>query len=164
MKGFLKGLSLSLILSSSGVLQMYIYEGSKIIYDQLSIPEMAFTEKSFICGSFSKFFAVMLTYPFTTVRTRIQQNQHISDFQTAKYVNVNDVVGKIIRGEGALGFYKGILPNMMKGIPQRGIYFYFYELFKSKFIDNSSNSCYCQWFKYNYQWLIIFWWPRYRYW
>ena len=38
MKGFLKGLSLSLLLSFSGVLQMYIYEGSKLAYEALEIP------------------------------------------------------------------------------------------------------------------------------
>ncbi len=31
-KGFLKGLEVSLALSFSGVLQMYLYEGSKILY------------------------------------------------------------------------------------------------------------------------------------
>lgn len=34
-KGFLKGLGVSLILSFSGVLQMYLYEGSKILYEKL---------------------------------------------------------------------------------------------------------------------------------
>jgi hypothetical protein len=37
-KGFLKGLQISLILSFSGVLQMYLYEGSKILYEALEIP------------------------------------------------------------------------------------------------------------------------------
>lgn len=32
-KGFLKGLELSLLLSFSGVIQMYIYEGSKRLYE-----------------------------------------------------------------------------------------------------------------------------------
>ena len=34
-KGFLKGLELSLILSFSGVIQMYVYEGSKILYEKM---------------------------------------------------------------------------------------------------------------------------------
>lgn len=38
LKGALKGLELSLILSFSGVIQMYVYEGSKILYDRLQIP------------------------------------------------------------------------------------------------------------------------------
>jgi len=37
---------------------------------------------------------------------------------------------RLYRDEGFTGFYKGIVPNLLKGIPQRGIYFYFYELFK----------------------------------
>lgn len=37
-KGALKGLELSLILSFSGVIQMYVYEGSKMLYDRLQIP------------------------------------------------------------------------------------------------------------------------------
>jgi solute carrier family 25 folate transporter 32 len=32
LKGFLKGLQLSLILSSTGVVQMYLYEGAKTLY------------------------------------------------------------------------------------------------------------------------------------
>lgn len=30
------------------------------------------------------------------------------------------------------GFYKGLGANILKGIPQKGIYFYFYELIKEK--------------------------------
>ena len=37
-KGFLKGLQLSLVLSFSGVVQMYVYEGAKILYDTFNIP------------------------------------------------------------------------------------------------------------------------------
>lgn len=37
-KGFTKGLGVSLMLSFNGVLQMYIYEGSKQLYSKFSIP------------------------------------------------------------------------------------------------------------------------------
>lgn len=43
-KGFLKGLSLSLVLSFSGVLQMYIYEGSKLAYRYLDLPTSRYSE------------------------------------------------------------------------------------------------------------------------
>lgn len=42
MRGFLKGINLSLLLSFSGVLQMYIYEGSKLVYQTLNIPQTRF--------------------------------------------------------------------------------------------------------------------------
>jgi len=38
-RGYLKGLGLSLLLSISGVLQMYFYEGSRQLYDYLEIPQ-----------------------------------------------------------------------------------------------------------------------------
>ena len=96
MRGFLKGLSLSLLLSFSGVLQMYIYEGSKLAYEAMQIPETQFSEKNFICGSVSKCVAVLLTYPFTTVRTRIQQNQFFGNRKEAKYSSVMDITKRLV--------------------------------------------------------------------
>ena len=40
-----------------------------------------------------------------------------------------------MKHEGIHGFYKGLLVNMVKGIPQKGIYFYFYELIKQKIFN-----------------------------
>jgi hypothetical protein len=34
-------------------------------------------EKNFICGGIAKVGNVLFAYPFTTVRTRIQQNQYV---------------------------------------------------------------------------------------
>ena len=85
LRGFLKGLQLSLLLSLSGVLQMYSYEGSKMIYERLKLPESKMEEKHFICGGFSKIFSVFVSYPFTTIRTRIQQNQFINSKNCQKY-------------------------------------------------------------------------------
>lgn len=38
LKGALRGLELSLVLSFAGVIQMYVYEGSKLLYDRLRLP------------------------------------------------------------------------------------------------------------------------------
>jgi hypothetical protein len=38
-KGYATGLNLSLLLSGTGVLQMYSYEGAKRIYDSMGIPQ-----------------------------------------------------------------------------------------------------------------------------
>jgi len=43
MKGYLKGLSVNIILASMGVTQMYMYEGSKMLYDKLSIPQTKYS-------------------------------------------------------------------------------------------------------------------------
>lgn len=41
-----------------------------------------------------------------------------------------DITVKIWRQEGMAGFFKGLSPNLIRGIPHRGVYFYFYEVFK----------------------------------
>jgi hypothetical protein len=139
MKGFLKGLQLSLILSFSGVVQMYTYEGAKILYDQFNIPASQFNEKHFLCGSLSKVFSVLLSYPITTMRTRIQQNQFVGDSGKEKYGGVSDLFLRTAREEGIRGFYKGITANLMRGVGQKGIYFYFYEIFKEALFPKGSN-------------------------
>lgn len=76
-------------------------------------------------------FAVLITYPLTTVRTRIQQNQYFNNRSEAKYHSLTEITVRLVKDEGVKGFYKGIVPNLLKGIPQRGIYFYCYELLKN---------------------------------
>lgn len=87
-------------------------------------------EVSFLAGGLSKLISAVVSYPLTTVRTRIQQNLFFEDEQTPKYRNVLDVFVKIWKEEGPLGYFKGLLPNLLKGVLQRGTYFYSYELMK----------------------------------
>lgn len=74
-------------------------------------------------------------YPLTTVRTRIQQNQFIDNNREEKYKGNWDIIIRTVREEGIRGFYKGLWANVLKGIPQKGIYFYFYELIKRHVFD-----------------------------
>lgn len=129
-RGALKGLELSLILSLSGVIQMYVYEGSKILYDRIGIPESPLEEKHFICGGLSKIFSVFMSYPITTLRTRIQQSQYINCTSNEKYKNLRHLASKTWNEEGLKGLYKGMTANLLKGVSQKGIYFYLYEIFK----------------------------------
>ena len=49
-----------------------------------------------------------------------------------KYKGIWHIIRLTWTEEGIKGFYKGLAPNIIKGIPQKGIYFYFYELIKEK--------------------------------
>ncbi len=69
-------------------------------------------------------------YPFTTVRTRLQQNQYVEGSKSTKYQGVFDVIKRTWGEEGFRGFYKGLASNIIKGVPQKGLYFYSYELIK----------------------------------
>jgi solute carrier family 25 (mitochondrial folate transporter), member 32 len=131
--GYARGLDLSLILAGTGVLQMYTYEGAKKLYDRLDIPQSFLSEKRFFCGALSKFFSVVLSYPITTVRTRAQQNQYIRSASTKKYAGTVEIIRRTYQDEGLSGFYKGFQANLLRGIMQRGIYFYLYEAMKDLF-------------------------------
>lgn len=121
--GFGKGLQLSLILSSTGVIQMYLYESAKVFYQGLGIPEAGLFQKHFICGALSKIISVLWSYPITTIRTRIQQNQFVNNMATQKYVGSMDILRHILREEGVSGLFKGLSANVMRGVGQKGIYF-----------------------------------------
>ena len=118
---------------------MYVYEGTKILYDRLKIPQSGLEEKSFICGGLSKLFSALLSYPITTMRTRIQQNQFVGVTGKQKYSGISELAQRTLREEGVTGFYKGMTANLMKGVTQRGIYFYFYEIFKKSLFPEDKN-------------------------
>lgn len=92
-----------------------------------------------MCGGISKVWSVLLTYPISTVRTRIQQNQYFNNQNDAKYHNVLEIMGRMLRQQGAKGFYKGMSANLIRGIPQKGIYFYVYEMFKKIVIKDEKH-------------------------
>ena len=52
-------------------------------------------EKNFICGGIAKAGNVLFVYPFTTIRTRIQQNQYVKAHpKEVKYHNVIEIIRK----------------------------------------------------------------------
>ena len=67
-----------------------------------------------------------MTYPITTIRTRFQQNQLFKDKKKEKYNSISNIFIRCFKDEGVRGFYKGVMINLAKGVPQKGIYFYFY--------------------------------------
>lgn len=71
-----------------------------------------------------------MSYPITTLRTRIQQSQYINCTSSEKYKNLRHLASRTWNEEGVKGLYKGITANLMKGVSQKGIYFYLYEIFK----------------------------------
>jgi solute carrier family 25 folate transporter 32 len=125
--GYCRGLGLSLVLSVSGIVQMYSYEALKRLWVKLQLPESNLQEKNFVCGALCKLIVVLSNYPITTVRTRVQQNQFVRDERTMKYHGAWEVVVRTWRDEGVSGFYKGFGANLLKGVLQKGVYFYAYE-------------------------------------
>jgi hypothetical protein len=75
---------------------MYSYEGLKRLYEYFNFTESPLQEKNFICGGGSKLFVILLSYPVTTVRTRIQQNQFVINEKTRKYSSIREICKKTL--------------------------------------------------------------------
>lgn len=43
-----------------------------------------------------------------------------------------DVTAKTWSHEGMKGFYKGIVPSLIRGVPSKGFYFFIYEYLKDR--------------------------------
>ncbi len=66
---------------------------------------------------------MLWSYPLTTIRTRIQQNQYVNNMATQKYMGSMDILRHILKEEGVSGLFKGLSANVMRGVGQKGIYF-----------------------------------------
>jgi hypothetical protein len=90
--------------------------------------------RSLLNGFSSKILATALLFPLTTIRTRVQQNQFWGETQFdkhhSKYTSIYDATMKIAQLEGSRGFYKGIVPAMLRNAPSNALFFLFYDFLK----------------------------------
>lgn len=109
---------------SHGAIQFMLYERLRNTYNQgyRNRPVNAkLTAGEYLTfASLSKLIAVSLTYPYQVVRSRLQ-DQH------RNYSGALHVCRELWRKEGLFGFYKGLVPNLVKCVPACGITFLVYE-------------------------------------
>lgn len=76
-------------------------------------------------GMVSSSIAQFVSYPLALVRTRLQA-QGVGG-RPLKYSGMADVFRQTWANEGLGGFYKGLLPNLIKLAPAAGISWYVFE-------------------------------------
>ncbi len=139
--GLYKGLLPSLFLVSHGAIQFAVYEELKSAAyhlrdfirplgaagqddtrqdDTRTLSSAEITA----CGALSKMVASIVTYPSQVVRSRLQQRM---DSRALQYKGVADVLRKTMAREGIGGLYKGIVPNVLRVMPQSALTFLVYE-------------------------------------
>ncbi|KAG8441725.1 hypothetical protein GDO86_010781 [Hymenochirus boettgeri] len=121
--GLYKGFVPGLLGTSHGALQFMAYEELKMKFNKhLNRPSdtKLSTLEYITMAALSKIFAVTATYPYQVVRARLQ-DQH------SRYTGVIDVISRTWRKEGVRGFYKGIVPNVLRVTPACCITFVVYE-------------------------------------
>ncbi|KAM9724320.1 solute carrier family 25 member 32-like [Menidia menidia] len=121
--GLYRGYVPGLFGTSHGALQFMAYEELKRDYNKYKkVPSDAkLTALEYIAmAALSKLLAVATTYPYQVVRARLQDQHN-------RYSGVMDVIRRTWRNEGAIGFYKGIIPNLIRVTPACCITFVVYE-------------------------------------
>ncbi|KAF3322913.1 folate transporter 1 [Carex littledalei] len=130
-----RGLGPSLFLVTHGAIQFTVYEELKkaVIYvkrreiksNSLGGEELLSSFDYATLGAASKVAAMLFTYPYQVIRTRLQQRP--STDGVPKYLHSWHVVKETTRFEGFRGFYKGMTSNLLKNIPAASITFVVYE-------------------------------------
>uniref|UniRef100_A0A1A7Y489 Solute carrier family 25 member 32 n=1 Tax=Iconisemion striatum TaxID=60296 RepID=A0A1A7Y489_9TELE len=121
--GLYRGFVPGLFGTSHGALQFMAYEELKRDYNKykkVSSDAKLNALEYITMAALSKLFAVATTYPYQVVRARLQDQHN-------RYNGVIDVVMRTWRNEGAAGFYKGIIPNLIRVTPACCITFLVYE-------------------------------------
>ncbi|CAG0888656.1 unnamed protein product [Darwinula stevensoni] len=122
-RGYYKGFVPGIFGVSHGALQFMAYERLKAWYSTYydhHLDTKLGTLEYLSFGALSKLFASSITYPYQVVRARLQ-DQH------RQYGGVVEVAKLTWQYEGLRGFYKGLLPNLLRVTPATAITFVVYE-------------------------------------
>lgn len=88
-----------------------------------------------MCGAASGITSTFVTFPFDTVRRRMQiQGQH---FAPEDRISASQMIRSLLKKDGIKGFYRGITPEVMKVIPMVGTMFTVYEFLKDKLLTTN---------------------------
>nr|CAH0101155.1 unnamed protein product [Daphnia galeata] len=119
---------------SHSAIQFMVYEEMKSRYNNhrnMSIDSRMSTLTYLSFAAMSKMVAVTATYPYQLMRTRMQD----------QYLQCNgaiDVLTRTWKHEGVRGFYKGMLPTLLRVTPATAITFVVYEHVSHSLIQNSA--------------------------
>jgi solute carrier family 25 folate transporter 32 len=152
LRGFYRGLGVSLLSVSHGAVQFAVYEPAKRVYfarrDKLlrSLPSSLMdtdtmdgqtdgggtkgqgkgkitNDATIVLSTVSKLVAGAVTYPLQVLRSRLQNYDAEQRFGEG----IRGVVRQLWREEGVRGFYRGIMPGVVRVLPATWVTFLVYE-------------------------------------
>ncbi|PVH85460.1 mitochondrial carrier protein-like protein [Cadophora sp. DSE1049] len=135
LRGFYKGVGVSLLGNSHGAVQFAVYEPMKNVwrtflsqntpYDSIQDgkEEKLGNTATLVISSSAKIFAGTVTYPYQVIRSRLQ-TYHSEKLYGRGIMGVGT---KIWREEGLRGFYRGLGTNVLRVLPATWVTFLVYE-------------------------------------
>ncbi|KAI1498506.1 mitochondrial carrier domain-containing protein [Biscogniauxia marginata] len=133
-RGFYRGLGISLFGVSHGAVQFAVYDPVKRIYIErrrdLGKEELGGhgqqrigNEATVVISSIAKLIASAVTYPYQVIRSRLQNYNADERFGRG----IQGVVRRTWIEEGWRGFYRGIVPGVVRVMPATWVTFLVYE-------------------------------------
>ncbi|CCH42301.1 hypothetical protein BN7_1845 [Wickerhamomyces ciferrii] len=118
--GFWRGLKVSLVLTINPSITYASFERIKTIcFPQKSILS---PHESFLLGVLSKMLATVITQPLIISKAMLQKNDDKNDENLKNFQNI---LKYLIKNEGFKSLWKGILPQLTKGVLVQGFIFMF---------------------------------------
>ena len=136
-RGLYRGLIPGLFGVSHGAFQFMAYEQLKNFHrnyhpsDQSSLKPS--TVEYLAMSSASKTIAMLLTYPYQVIRSRLQVKTNANESSAFSYKGALDVIKKTAKQEGLWAFYRGIIPSTIRVLPGTCITFLVYEKISEAF-------------------------------
>lgn len=124
LQGFWSGLVPSLILVINPALQYMVFEKTKALWEKRSRALSSFD--FFLLGAIAKTVATVFTYPYITVKTRLQAK--------GKYAGMLDVLTKIYTQEGLAAFFKGMESKIVQSVLTAAFLFMFQNKLTNSFL------------------------------
>eukprot|EP00026_Physarum_polycephalum_P013263 Phypoly_transcript_13644.p1 GENE.Phypoly_transcript_13644~~Phypoly_transcript_13644.p1 ORF type:complete len:312 (+),score=27.77 Phypoly_transcript_13644:100-1035(+) len=119
-RGLYRGMGPGLVLTTHGGIQFAVIEEIKKLQHLYHNSESPLSSKEiFFASSVGKVIATFITHPILVVRVRLQDehNYHPQGKPVTTYANILDSFRKIWTHEGIKGYWKGLLPNLLKAVP-----------------------------------------------
>ncbi|KAK6856020.1 hypothetical protein PG995_008171 [Apiospora arundinis] len=133
LRGFYRGLGISLLGVTHGAVQFAVYDSTKRMYfarqrlqqqpDDMVAPARLSNEATLVLSSASKLIAGAVTYPYQAIRSRLQT--YDADQKYGR--GIIGVVKRTWTEEGLRGFYRGIVPGVIRVLPATWVTFLVYE-------------------------------------
>ncbi|KAI1812673.1 mitochondrial folate carrier protein [Poronia punctata] len=132
--GFYRGLGIGLFGVSHGAVQFAVYDPLKKMYISSRLRDgdddgngnanaLMTNEATLVLSSVSKLVAGAVTYPYQVIRSRLQNYDADERFGRG----IRGVARRTWREEGPRGFYRGIIPGVVRVMPATWVTFLVYE-------------------------------------
>ncbi|CAG9808524.1 unnamed protein product [Chironomus riparius] len=93
----------------------------------------------FVLGSIAGAVGATAVYPIDLVKTRMQNQRSGPIIGELAYRNSIDCFKKVIRHEGLVGLYRGLVPQLLGVAPEKAIKLTVNDLVRDKFFDKQGN-------------------------